>query len=170
MLKPSGCVDDRVPCRSIKDITAEDYKHHLVDATVTAFAEAIATAVDHEDGVYCESQVDVAVSTPYSNAECWSTTNVHDDNSYHSYIVTACAHLTFSNPCIATPPPPPFWGGWGGIFLTFRAYIWGWGGDRKEDCHHACKTYQISFVCRINVLSVLIAEELNRKGRAEGLA
>lgn len=81
-------------CRKIV-IDEHEHKRQLVDATVTAFAQALATAVDDKDGVYCASQVDVAVSTPDSSAECWSLTEVYDDNSFTDAVAEVCA-----------PPPP----------------------------------------------------------------
>lgn len=103
-------------CRTVK-ISEADYDRQLTEATVHAFAAALATAVvvpgEHgQDGAYCSSLVEVGVYTPNNFAQCWTTTDVFDDNDFTSAIVTAGASLRlWTLPCgkfpgLSTVPSP----------------------------------------------------------------
>jgi hypothetical protein len=75
------------------EVVKSAYEEKIVSASVSAFAQALATAVDTKDGVHCSSSVDVGVSSPNSSAKCWSATKVFDDNSVTNAITKAGASL-----------------------------------------------------------------------------
>ena len=91
-------------CRHIT-ISEEDTQRQLVEASVTAFADALALAVDNSAGTACGAAVDVVVSTPDSSAQCWTTTLVQDDNSFNDAIATACVHPTAIQTCRSKHTP-----------------------------------------------------------------